>query len=801
MDPIEAIDLAAMPRIQRLRSSYFDSQTRICPMRTRLATESWKATEGLPVDIRRAMLFAKICDELPIAIFDDDLIAGSQTTYPRGVGLQLDYSSRVGIEKEEGDRRLRADQTAGALGEDDLRTIVEDTAYWKGRAPGDVLLEQVRETIGPIYEDLLSDVCIRAHGILTFYMPDADYDKVLRVGLKGILAEIEAELAALELTSPEAGRKFQFLRAAQIACEAEIRLARRYAALARDMAARERRAARQAELERIAAVCERVPQYPARTFWEALQSVRLVHLGLYLEDGDGAGAVLGRLDQYLYPNYRSDLAQGTLTRERAAELLASFWVRIASVESLPPGLARLSGAGAVGCRVTLGGVDREGKDAANELTYLILHVAAQMKMAVPLYLRWHSGTSRDLMLKAASTNIQIGSEPAFHNDEQAIRGLVEDGATLQDARDYVVRGCSHPFPYGSAYGEFCYMNGGKVLELVMNRGRDLRTGKQLGIDTGDPCLFASIQDWIDAFLAQWERMYDTILQGYNLGELVRMQLYRQPFASALLADCIQKGTDVHGGGARYLQFASDIFNKVYADVPDALVAIKTRVYDEHCLTIAEILDACAHNFEGERGEAIRQLLRTAPKYGNDLGEPEALYRKLNDRTGEIGRSRTGYLGYPKRDVKNGAAVHYSHGRVVGALPNGRMAGLPLADGGISPCAGCDTRGPTVTLRSVAKAVDFTRNRSAVLNQKIPASLLKTPVERERFVDLVETYFRDYGGYQIQWNIQDRAVYLAAKANPSEYKNLIVRVGGYSAYFVELDSALQDEIIARTEQRL
>jgi formate C-acetyltransferase len=297
-------------------------------------------------------------------------------------------------------------------------------------------------------------------------------------------------------------------------------------------------------------------------------------------------------------------------------------------------------------------------------------------------------------------------------------------------------------------------------------------------------------------------MYDILIKGFNIGELTQMLVYSQPFASALAPDCIQKGLGVHEGGGRYLQFTADIFNKLYADVADSLTAIKEVIYKEHKLTVDELLKVCASNFEGDRGESIRSMLSAAPKFGNDLGEPEEMYRLLNDRAAAIGQSRKGYFGYPKRDVKIAGAVHSAQGRVTGALPNGRKAGMPLADGGISPCAGCDTKGPTVTLRSVAKAVDFDNTcRSAVLNQKMPKAILKTKNQMNLFIDLIETYFKDYNGYQVQWNIEDREVYLAAKANPEAYKDLIVRVGGFSAYFIELDPFLQDQIIARTEQTL
>ena len=304
---------------------------------------------------------------------------------------------------------------------------------------------------------------------------------------------------------------------------------------------------------------------------------------------------------------------------------------------------------------------------------------------------------------------------------------------------------------------------------------------------------------MDAFQKQWEYVCDILIRAFNLGELTQMQLYSQPFVSALTADCIKKGLDVHEGGSRYNQFASDIMNKIYGDITDSLAAINELVYKQHKLTVDELINACADNFAGEKGERIRQMLACAPKFGNDLGDPEEIYRHLNDRAAAFNSSRKGYFGFPRRDTRVGGAVHMAQAQSVGALPSGRKAGMPLADGGISPCAGCDTGGPTVTLRSVAKALDFTTNRSAVLNQKMPVSLLRSREQIDRLVDLIETYFADYNGYQLQWNLQDRDVYVAAKEEPTKYKDLIVRVGGFSAYFIELDPLLQDQIIARTEQ--
>ena len=799
-DTIEKLTIRT-PRIEKLYNGFYSSKVHICAERSHLATRSWKETEGMHLHERRARLFAKICDEIPIAVFENELIVGSQTHHLRGVGLQLDFNSKVGFEVTGGDRRLRAEQAKGVISDEDIGIIAADSQYWKGRSPGEIMLKTIADIMGNRFSDVTHS-CTRAYGAFTNFAPDADYDKVIKIGLKGIIAEIDHEVDALNFNAPEDGEKYQFLNAAQIGCRALIRLARRYSALAADMASTATDPIRKRELETISKTCARVPENPPDTFWEALQAVRFIHLGLYLEDGNGSGASLERMDQYLYPLYQKELSQKTLSREEAAELLAAFWVKVAATERIPPSYVKTAGAGYVQTRIILGGVDRNGKDAGNELTYLILHVAGHMKMDLPLYLRWHSRLGRELMEKAVWTNIQVGSEPAIHNDEQIIRGLLEDGVALEDARDYVLRGCSHPYPYGSVYGSVqMFINGGKILELVMYNGIDPELNKQIGLKTGDPRQFSSIQDWIDAYKKQWEHFYDIINRGYNIGETIQMQVYSQPFASALTADCIPKGLDVHQGGCRYNQFTGDIMNKVYADVADALAAVDEVVYRNKKISIDELLRACKANFAGESGGQIRKILLKAPKFGNDLGAPETIYRQLNDHVAAFGRSRRSYLGHPKRDTRVGGAVHMPQGMSVSALPSGRMAGQPLSDGGISPCAGCDVKGPTAAMRSVARALDFKINRSAVLNQKMPRDLLSTDSEISRFVDLNEAFFKGYNGYQIQWNIQGKDAYQKAQKEPDQYQNMIVRVGGYSAYFIELDANLQNQIISRSNQTI
>ena len=508
------------------------------------------------------------------------------------------------------------------------------------------------------------------------------------------------------------------------------------------------------------------------------------------------------MDQYLDPIYEKDLAEGTLTREWAAELLAAFWIKIAATDRMPPGYVKTMGAGYVQSRAILGGVKRDGSDACNEQTYMILHVGGKMKLDFPLFLRWHPGINRAYMLKGVWTNMNMGSEPAFHNDLNIIRGLVEDGASIEDARDYTLQGCTHPHPHGTVYGTPLFVNGAKVFELTLYDGFDPKLGKQTGPHSGDPRTFKSIDDWVEAFKKQWAFYYDTVNEVNNLGESVEMKEFSMPFASALTDDCIEKGKGIHEGGCRYNQFIGDLMNKIYAEVPDSLAAIEDLVYNKKLLTMDEVLEACRTDFAGERGEEIRKMMEKAPKYGNGLGRPEELFRMINDVVSDHTEEGRNWFGLPKRDTRPGGAIHMAQGLDVGALPCGRHAGQPLSDGGISPCTGVDYNGPTVVMESVGAATDnFRRSRSAVLNQKIPQNLLSTLEERDKFVSLLETYFEGYNGYQVQWNIQNRETYEDAMVNPDDHKNLIVRVGGYSAYYVELSKKLQQQIIDRTEQHL
>ncbi|MFC1971121.1 pyruvate formate lyase family protein, partial [Chloroflexota bacterium] len=489
----------------------------------------------------------------------------------------------------------------------------------------------------------------------------------------------------------------------------------------------------------------------------------------------------------------------------AAELLACFLIKCGAMHRFWSGKEFMTAIeGAHQIKAVVGGVDQDGNDATNELSYMLLHVAGHVKLHEPaFYARWHQGCPREFMIKAAwSQREHGGGSPAFHNDEHTIPCLIDLGASIEDARDYHIEGCSHPFPHGAAYlRAHPQINGAKIFELVLYNGFDPRSKKQLGLKTGDPRTFTGIEDWIEAWKKQWEYLYGVLNTVSRVGKNSQLECYDLPFASAMSVDCIKNGRTMAKGGCRYPQFLQNPGIRVYADVADSLTAINKLVYESKKLTIDEIMEACASDFEGEKGERIRDILRAAPKYGNDNGEPDGMYRRLQDWVVKLVRSSKGYLGFNRHYQGLGAALHFRHGLYTGALPNGHKAGHPLADGAISPVSGCDTSGLTATLASAGKLLDWNLVNSAIFNQKMPKSLLTTREKLERFVDLIETFFEHYNPYQIQWNIQDAAVYKLAKENPQDYKDLIVRVGGYSAYFVELAPILQDEIITRTEQGL
>ena len=512
-------------RVKKRREEYRAAKDHICAERSRLVTQSWKETEGEPVVLRRAKLFRKIMEGLSIVIRDGELIVGSQTKYIRGASPYIDFSPKTVFEILSAQKpTTRGEVVEAVLTDEDRKNLLADAEYWKGKSPGEVLTRQVEEIFGEQLDDYRKAHILMWHSEVSSTTRTIDYEKVINRGLNGVLAEIREELDKLDLSIRGSWQKHQFLKAGIICCEAVINFAGRYARLAREMADKETNVIRKKELEKIAEICQWVPANPARTFHEALQSFWFTHLVFNLESA-GDGETPGRMDQYLYPLYGKDITEGRITRQEAAELFGCLWVKLNEMINVKA-LSFMQAAMASQFQdVTIGGITQDGKDATNELSFMLLEVTRQMMMAQPpLYVRYHKDINEELLIKAAETNRDNGSgNPAFLNDNPVILRLMERGVPLKVARNWMAGGCVGTFipAAGKPAVVGAFLNNVKAFELALYNGLEPVTGKQLGLATGDPRDFKTYDELYNAFMRQLKYLFGLALKLYRAGEEAR----------------------------------------------------------------------------------------------------------------------------------------------------------------------------------------------------------------------------------------------------------------------------------------
>lgn len=793
-------------RVQRLIKSRMEAEEHICAERSRIVTESWKATEGENLDIRRAKLFRSVMEYNPIVIRPDELIVGSQTQYVLGASPSVDYNPGIALEniKHDADVSGGSSVRGAVLTDEDRCSLAEDCEYWKGRSVGDTVFRESQEKF-PWLDDWGKSGLVNAQKAGN--PPGAksvDYGKVIRLGLEGIIAQAREEIAKLEYNEHPADdyRKENFLKAVIIALEGAIIYARRYSALALEMAAYEKDPVRRAELEKIAEVCQNVPAKPAASFHEAVQAFWFTHLCVNLESAFVAEAP-GRIDQYLYPMYCQDvLENGSCTRQDAAELLACVFVKLNEMTAVKPSYDKKNIPGTQLQATTICGVDRDGRDATNELSYMLLEVLAQVNMPQPpIYVRYHAKINREVWMKALEVNVRRGDgNPAFMNDGSRIPSFLDHGIPLEDARDWSAIGCAGSIIQGKAtHGGSLginYINLAKILEYVLNDGREPSTGVQIGLRTGDASQFTSLEQFINAFKKQFDYLITIMARMARITTYMDVSNYHTPYLSALLDDCIKKGRDAREGGVRYPQFLYHIADRGLQNVADSLAAIQKTVFDDKKLTLKQVLDAVSANFEG--AEDVRSLLRSAPKYGNDDEYVDDIFDNLSLWLGRRIDSELNPFGGRLWAGRSGAVAHVTFGKVTGALPDGRKAGEPLADGFLSPGQGMDVNGPTAAFNSASRICHMEYSNAALMNMKFERKLFKNKASYANLSAMIESYFQR-GGFHIQINILDRETLEAAQANPQEHKNLMVRVAGYSAFFVDLPRGVQDEIMSRTNE--
>ena len=622
-------------------------------------------------------------------------------------------------------------------------------------------------------------------------------DKIYRTGLNGFKARMQEVLESLDFHNDmEAYGKQEQLKAMMIAADAMIIYSKRYAEEARRLASVEDDPKRRKELEKITDVCSRVPDEPPRDFWEALQTYWFYHLGVVTELNTWDSFNPGRIDQHWNGFYQKDLADGTLSRDGAKELLEAFWVKFNN-QPAPPKTAiteEQSGTYQDFALLNVGGIKPDGSDAVNELSYLILDVVKEMKLIQPSACIQISEVNPDGFLKHALNVVKEGfGQPSLFNTDVIIKEFLHAGKSLADARAGGPSGCVTISGFGK---ESCtltgYMNWPKVLELALHDGVDPATGRQVGISTGDPSDFTSYEDVFDAYVRQLNYFIDLKIKGNNIIERLFAEVLPSPFMSIIVDDCIERARDYHDGGPRYN--VTYIQGVGIGTVTDSLSVIKHHVYGEGTMSLGELIDAADGDFDDER---LRQLLlNRTPRYGNDDDRADdiavdlfnAYYNALNGRPNtKGGKYRVNLLP---------TTVHIYFGRVTGATPDGRKAGEPVSDG-ISPVHGADRNGPTAVIKSSAK-IDHARTGGTLLNQKFLPSFFESDENIDKVLRLVRSYF-EMEGHHIQFNVVDEETLREAQAHPDKHTDLIVRVAGYSDYFVDIGKELQDEIIARTVQ--
>ena len=764
--------------------------------RASLVTDAYRETEGQPKILRRARAHEKIVTRLPIYIDDEQLLVGDFASKPMVFEWWPELSAKwVGEALDAGQFAYRLDQAL-------VPQAKEIVDYWKDREVKEAFLTFLGE------EAVATLNTMNEQGSLAFFAETEvqlekgwhvpNYPKVMKVGLAGIIAEIDEELAKTAMLDDASYEKITFLRALRISCEGGIAYAKRYAALAKELALTSE-GQRKRELETIADTCDWVLEKPARNFRDALQTMLFCHLLVYW-DVRLSGISFGRVDQFLYPYYQRDIEAGTLTREEALELLECFRVKLSSMRQFQSKMTAECRSGETQFHnCTLGGQLADGTDAVNELSFLWLEAAQRVRTAHPtLTVRWHPGLSHEFAMKAAELNRLGLGYPAWYCDETAIGYLENLGITHEDAMDYAVSGCVlHTVPHKWASTWPSVVNLPKIFEVAMNNGVDPVRGTQIGPETGHLEDFETYEELYEAFKKQ-VRFFTALATEYlNNVRIFRAHELPNLFVSGLVDDCIERGQTVFGGGAHYQQSSMYMMPVGVVDVGDSLAAVKQLVFEEGAVEKGELLDALQADFAGCE-DLHRQLLR-APKFGNDDDYVDFIVRDIYVFLTQLMNSIEAPYGSVYQVAPHSLSFHGASGRKVGALPSGRLAGLALSDGACSPCQGVDHRGPTAVINSASK-IDHTPLFGTLFNMKFHPSALETPEDLEKFLALIRTYFGSLKGKHIQFNVVDRQTLLDAQAHPELYRNLVVRVAGYSALWVELDDRIQNEIIARTEQR-
>ena len=793
-------------RIRRLRHESLTTPTTLSIERALIETAFYKENYGtMSTPVLRARNFYEICKKKTIYIGPDELIVGERGPRPKAVPTFPELTCHsVDDLHVLNERELQP----YLISQDDIDTYEREVIpYWRGKTQRERIFGHVSKEWEEAYHA----------GVFTEFMEQraaghtAMDGKMYRTGLLDVKQRIAEKIAGLDyINDPEATDKQQELEAMAISCDAAILLAERHAELALQMAAKESNERRRKELERIADVCRWVPAHAPRDLWEAIQMYWFVHLGTVTELNGWDSMNPGHIDQHLRPFYEQGIADGSLTRDQAKELLSCLWIKFNNQPAPPKvGVTALeSGTYNDFTNINIGGIDREGRSAANDLSYMMLEIQEELHQLQPgLSIHIADVTPDDFLMAGIGVIRQGHGYPSIFNPDTYVREMVRAGKSIEDAREGGCSGCIEVGAFGKeAYLLTGYLNTPKILEITLHNGVDPETGKTLGLATGDPRTFTTFEELYDAWHRQMQYFVNLKLAVNNYIERMFALYAPATFLSIFIDDCIDKGRDYYNGGARY--------NTTYIQctglgtLTDSFCALKKHVFDDRRYTMDQILEACRQNW-GEAApansqpsipnsqlEIIRQYIRNhTPFFGNDDPEADDIAVRIYDDLVQAIEGRPNTRGGQTHLNMLSTTCHNYFGSVCGATPDGRMAHFAISDG-TSPAHGSDTHGPTAVIRSLGR-LDQTKSGGTLLNVRFVPQLLRRESDQQKLAALIRTYFR-LGGHHIQFNIVDTQTLRDAQQHPDRYRDLLVRVAGYSDYFNDMTAQLQNEIIARTE---
>jgi pyruvate formate-lyase/glycerol dehydratase family glycyl radical enzyme len=780
-------------RIKKLREQTINTRPYLSLERAALLTEFYKKGEAkhVSIPVARSLAFKYILENKEICINPGELVVGERGPAPKAAPTYPEICTHT---LSDFDILSSREKICFKVTEENKRIQKEMVIpFWSGRAIRDRIFEEVDPEWKAAYKSGIftefQEQRAPGHTVLD--------DKIYKRGFTDFKDDIAGSIKNLDwFNDPEAYEKKEELKAMAIAADAIIAFARRHAEKLRQLVREETDPDRKVELEQMSRICERVPAYAPQTFWEALQHYWFVHLGVITELNTWDSFNPGRLDQHLFPFYRKDLENGTLTEEKARELLQAFWIKFNN-QPAPPKVgvtAQESNTYTDFCLINLGGVKETGEDAANELTFLILDVIDEMRLLQPSSMVQISKKSPDKLLARALKIIKTGyGQPSLFNSEAIIQEMTRQGKSLADARNGGASGCVETGAFGKeSYILTGYFNLPKILEITLHNGIDPPTAEQIGIKTGNPEEFKSFEKFLDAYKKQLKYFVDVKIKGNRIIERLWAKYLPAPFLSILIDDCIQKGRDYNDGGARYN--TSYLQGVGLGTITDSLTAVKYHLFDKRSLTSSELLAALKSDFVS--AESLRKMfLNETPKYGNDDDYADDILKQIFELYFEAVDGRPDTRGGHYRINLLSTTCHIYFGSVLGATPDGRKAGEPVSEG-MSPVQGADCLGPTAVLKSASK-IDHLLTGGTLLNQKFSPQLLADEDGITKLADLIRAYFK-MGGHHIQFNVVSAETLRKAQLEPDKYRDLIVRVAGYSDYFVDLGLDLQNEIIKRTE---